>query len=453
VLSKLFLILIITVALERFLIVFYCAVNNIYRNNSCSFLNDMYLKNITFSFYKREIITTTIKKHFVLTKKNFFILFLFSLIAFVIGSKCMLASESIFKNYSVTDGLVTKSVTGIIQDKEGFIWVATTNGISRFDGYEFKNFSSFENDSLNIHGTFVFDITEGDDGRIWLLTDVGLEYYEKNSETFHLLIEGNMFKRRMGIAHDGTIWLTDTTYNFISYKQKGDSLMKQTLNIPFPKQDNVWIQNFELHNNALWIACNKGIARYNLSNNELIWVEKSDHVFCSNMHVVDSSTIIMTFDNEGICTINTSTLNTSWVTKSFIELQIGMKTTLFDAVMEKDCTLCISVSPGIVFLKDSIVKYYNSSSTKYYFEGKSFASLYLDKNDNIWVGTIENGIFLKKKTDTNFKLASELYKNDLQKTQIASFHVFDDNSLLYTDNKNIYRCKDYNNLMIIRILT
>ena len=52
-----------------------------------------------------------------------------------------------FRHLTVDDGLQGRRVNSIVEDKEGFIWIATNEGLSRFDGYEFKHFTK-EKDGL-----------------------------------------------------------------------------------------------------------------------------------------------------------------------------------------------------------------------------------------------------------------------------------------------------------------
>jgi len=47
-----------------------------------------------------------------------------------------------YKNYTVTDGLLQSTVNDIKQDKNGFLWIATDGGLSKFDGNTFKNYST-----------------------------------------------------------------------------------------------------------------------------------------------------------------------------------------------------------------------------------------------------------------------------------------------------------------------
>jgi len=356
-------------------------------------------------------------------------------------------TESIFKNYTVSDGLITKSVTGFIQDHDGFLWIATTNGVSRFDGYEFRNFNSFDSEESNFQGTFVFEIAEGSDGKIWLSTDEGIEYYNKIDETFHMLIKGNMFKRRMNIDPEDNIWLTDSIFDFKVYKQTADSLTVQSINIPLFSKENTIIYNFTFHNNALWIASSVGIVRYDPDTKKTEIIGDRNNMNCSNIHKVDSSEIIMAFPSMGVCRLNTITSTATWITNQDIEEKAGLSIAPFDAIVDNDSALWISVSPGLVYIKDSTVLYYNSSSKEYYYEGNSFSSLYKDKKGNIWTGTFENGIFLKSHSQKNFSFSTELYKDDIKRTQISRFVVFDDNSLLYSDSKDVYFCENYKELV------
>jgi len=355
----------------------------------------------------------------------------------------LFSTEALFKNYSVSDGLVTKSVTGIIQDKEGFIWIATANGVSRFDGYEFRNFASLGQEQTALKGTFVFDIAEGKNGKIWISTDAGLECYDKASEAFYLSIKGNMFKKKAEILDDGTIWMTDSASDFCVYSEIYSQMQKRRLNLPFEQKEQVVIYNFIANNDAIWIACNKGIASYNYQTGSFRWIEKSGHIGCSKIHVADSNRLIFTFPDEGICTVNTHDLQISWIDKKLIERQTGKTTSLFDALADNGNELCVAVSSGLLSIKDSSVAYYSSSSDDFLLDGNSFTSLCKDRNGNIWAGTIEHGLFFKRKASKGVKFSTKLHKDDSKKTSISNFQLYQNNQLLYDDSKTVYLCPDY----------
>ena len=62
------------------------------------------------------------------------------LILFLLTSVSTYSQSPSFKKYTVEDGLPSNEVYHVIQDKKGYIWFATDNGVSRFDGYKFQNF-------------------------------------------------------------------------------------------------------------------------------------------------------------------------------------------------------------------------------------------------------------------------------------------------------------------------
>src|SRR5215470_8009787 len=73
------------------------------------------------------------------------------------------------RRYDVSDGLAHGHVKAIHQDRKGYIWFGTLEGLSRFDGYHFTNYS--ERDGLG--HAIVNDIAEDRQGRLWVGTNGG----------------------------------------------------------------------------------------------------------------------------------------------------------------------------------------------------------------------------------------------------------------------------------------
>src|ERR1700746_2998661 len=79
------------------------------------------------------------------------------------------AQQFIFKTYSVADGLVANPVRRVYQDSKGFIWIATWEGLSRYDGNKFTNYTIANGLSHNL----VNDICESDDGKLYVAENNG----------------------------------------------------------------------------------------------------------------------------------------------------------------------------------------------------------------------------------------------------------------------------------------
>jgi ligand-binding sensor domain-containing protein len=89
------------------------------------------------------------------------------------------------REYTVADGLPQSQSTGIFQDSRGFLWIKSRNGVSCFDGIEFKSF--FRKDGLP--GNSVNQITENSSGIIYALSNEGISVFDGQKFFFHQLPE------------------------------------------------------------------------------------------------------------------------------------------------------------------------------------------------------------------------------------------------------------------------
>ena len=73
-----------------------------------------------------------------------------------------------FRNYSSANGLSQSEVNCVYRDRLGFIWVGSEFGLTRYDGREFSTYYHKVNDSTSLGENSIKDITEDNDGAIWL---------------------------------------------------------------------------------------------------------------------------------------------------------------------------------------------------------------------------------------------------------------------------------------------
>lgn len=74
-----------------------------------------------------------------------------------------------FERFGVKDGLSSESISALMQDRRGFLWVGTDNGLNRFDGAEFKSWKNDPDDSTTVPAAGILDLKEDSGGRIWAL--------------------------------------------------------------------------------------------------------------------------------------------------------------------------------------------------------------------------------------------------------------------------------------------
>jgi len=91
-------------------------------------------------------------------------LVLWALLLVVLCAPVVHAQQFSFRQYAQQDGLSNLSVTALMQDRDGFIWVGTENGLFRHDSNDFKRFGNAE----GLEDTFVHSILEDSAGRLWV---------------------------------------------------------------------------------------------------------------------------------------------------------------------------------------------------------------------------------------------------------------------------------------------
>ena len=145
-------------------------------------------------------------------------------IAFVVGLLLTTASPAQmdtlrlpFRSLTIEDGLSQGMVNTILQDKYGFMWFGTKDGLNRYDGYNFTVFRQDPEDSTTVRNNYIHSLYEDKQGRLWVGTSEGLDLFDRSRERFiH--------------ARAGSIPIND---------------MVQSI-----AQDE---------NNDLWLACNNGL--------------------------------------------------------------------------------------------------------------------------------------------------------------------------------------------------
>jgi ligand-binding sensor domain-containing protein/signal transduction histidine kinase/DNA-binding response OmpR family regulator len=123
-----------------------------------------------------------------------------------------------FRNYSVAEGLPSSTVRAIAQDDQGYLWFGTKNGISRFDGYQFRNFQYKKNDSASLGNNFIHRITRIDSTHLWIGTESGIYILDLEKEQFsHFGPPKEKTVFDIMRDKDGIIWFTSRLNGLYRY--------------------------------------------------------------------------------------------------------------------------------------------------------------------------------------------------------------------------------------------
>ncbi|MEO6669480.1 MAG: ATP-binding protein [Ferruginibacter sp.] len=95
-------------------------------------------------------------------------------------------SQKGYESISIAQGLSQGMVFDILQDQDGFIWVATKNGLNRYDGYDFKVFTNDPYNNHTLSSNTIIKLFEDSKRRIWAGTENGgVNIYDKKSGKFY----------------------------------------------------------------------------------------------------------------------------------------------------------------------------------------------------------------------------------------------------------------------------
>ncbi len=90
-----------------------------------------------------------------------------------------------FERFSLEDGLSQNSVLSLMQDKSGFLWIGTQDGLNRYDGYSFTVFKNDAEDSTTLSHNSILSLFEDAQGQLWIGTwGGGLNRYDPRTGIF-----------------------------------------------------------------------------------------------------------------------------------------------------------------------------------------------------------------------------------------------------------------------------
>jgi PAS domain S-box-containing protein len=182
------------------------------------------------------------------------------------------------ENISPENGLSHSWVSSILQDKEGFMWFGTWNGLNRYDGYDFTIFKPSQDDSNSISSNVIRVLCEDNAGNLWIGTENGLNWYDPNGENFVRFFHNpsdsgsisNNYILSLLSDHKGTLWIGTKGGGLNSVDSS--PYFHKFINPFSPESNNInCIIEDNNNSNYLWLGTEHGLFRFDKSTASFIY--------------------------------------------------------------------------------------------------------------------------------------------------------------------------------------
>lgn len=314
-------------------------------------------------------------RHYLRVDFLLFLLFCFS--------SHLTAQKLSYRQYSVNEGLAASTVYGMVQDHDGYIWMATENGVSRFNGYEFDNFTLKD----GLPGNEVLKIHLDSKGRVWFLSYNGQVGFYEEGKFFYpgnhpalMDCQANGYFFEFFEDSQGHIWLGSTGSEVFMIDLSG-KVKKFTghQGVKFKGRISVFYENEEEE-----VIAMVGRSLFvNLSDGESSWTIQGIKTRLHGDRLEDG-TIVTSYDDE-----------VYMVSDSFsgqVEHLSGLMHSQITSVEGlQDGGFRILTWRGAYWFKDRSL---DTHTVEVFLKGVPISSFLVDREGNYWLGSLGQGVFV-----------------------------------------------------------
>jgi ligand-binding sensor domain-containing protein len=322
-----------------------------------------------------------------------------------------------FTHYSMESGLISNQVNTIIQDKQGYIWMGTTDGLQRYDGTRYKAFRHIDNDSSSIPSNPVWQLLLDKKGNLWLLMADGRVgifnthnfKFREVAAHFKKPVSPNTFIKQLKTDDSGNLFYLISGSEMITWNEKAGEFSSA---YNFIKQNPEWdIVDFcqEPGTQKYWMSiANNGLAIYNKQTGQLSFTGNNEanedlvekytngnnwtHLFFDRSHRLWS----VSFDKLPYINCYDVVNKKMVVDKAKFSTNLKSYYEVKGFVQQQDGT--IWAHGLLVFAKfDEKEKQFQFVNNEYRNEHsivyEMVHCLYEDRENNVWIGTDNNGLY------------------------------------------------------------
>ena len=295
-----------------------------------------------------------------------------------------------FINYSTKEGLAQSQVNDIKQDKNKYLWVATLDGLSKFNGISFENF--YMSDGLLSNRINSLSVDKQD--RVWAVTDQGISIVSADSivsfshnEKF---AEADVLEV---IHHEDKIWISTVEKGIYCFIKKNKKF--ELYHIFKRPTEDFKVKDIFRDGYKIYVATNKGL--YYIFNTNLTKVSMSVELDLTSIGVTKLGKIWLGTSENGVYFLDKN--NVHPITQDNSDLFNGFITNLL--VDESgNAWVCSNTALSEVNQNKQVQNY----TAKNGFEGTPKV-IFQDAEGNFWIGT--NGQGLVKFANKEFKFLTK----------------------------------------------
>ena len=358
-------------------------------------------------------------------------------------------SEKInFDKISVKDGLSQGTVTCMMQDSENTVWIGTTDGLNKYNGYDMEIYKHDEENINTILSSYIVDIEKDIYGNIWVCTNVGVskintkDYTIKNYTNLVDTLKINESSTTdILITKDKKI-IVSTTQGINVYNEEKDK---------FEKVENINLKGEKIYsitqddNENIWISTSYGLTKMsknfeiikNFNNKEQLNINTPIcKIYYDKKGYIWGGTV-----GSGLFKLDTKNNNVKNFTKNNNDKNVLQSNCIKNILKDKNGYIWLCTDEGIARYderNDNFKTYKNKIYDNYSLLNDNTLSILEDNSGRIWIGTY-SGISVFN-YDNNIKSYSSdvLDNNTISGNSIQSIYE-DSDGLLWvsTDQKGV----------------
>ncbi|WP_196138077.1 two-component regulator propeller domain-containing protein [Aliikangiella sp. G2MR2-5] len=322
---------------------------------------------------------------------------------------------------SIEDGLSQSVVNDIVQDKDHFVWIATEDGLNRFDGYEFEVFQQEHDNPDSIHDNMVYTILEDYKEGLWLGTGNGLSYYSPSNHKFTAFTSTG----QTGLASTTALAQSDTGELFIGSENGLFVLEPQRHSVKLfhsltGEKIEDEITSLHLSDNYLWATSETCLYHVSIETSSIENYCEKD--FWSNFKevslkiVVQDENAVWLGTTNGLYKVELSSYKITHHVHKNNDRRSLSNNWVQDLQRSPDGDLWVATAAGLNRFSKKHNAFYRYEKSIYDKEGLTsddIMSIYVDASGLVWLGTYAGGVNILDPTQEGF--LHILSKSDMSK--------------------------------------